>query len=656
MVDSREERIGQQCNGYRLTRLLGRGTYGTVYLAEHVSNFSLAAVKVLGLPLTGRDHGSAFINEARMIRLQHPHIVPILDFGVMRSDGLPFLIMDYATGGTLRACYPKGTKLPWPVIDNYVQAIGSALQYAHEHNIIHRDVKPENILICGDGRVQLSDFGIARIVEQNTASMGSHSPVGTPAYMAPEQSQGKACYASDQYALAIVVYEWLAGRRPFQGSYVEVAVQHRMDSPPRLCELCPEVSLQIEQVVFKALAKGPEDRFPSVRDFAQALHNALQEAMAASPSMQQIREYNTVPGFVELSPPQTDRLAETVTPNKSKRPVLPADEWSSSKWQSIPTVPASRTALSMEQGLSAKPSLARATLGKTRRISPVMLLSVLLVVVALGPLLMVFRPSFLSELLPAKQATQPPGQQTRSSQNTPQSTPAPDPTPLPQTPQSTPAPDPTPLSQTPQQIYQQFTAGTPTKRDMKLDGTVWPWFNAAPTFGSCAFMQDAYHVTTHAGSFASCIASNDQYTTFAFQAQVSIQSGDAGGLIIDYQPTTPYRTYDAFLFCRDTGAKYCKTGNVWLTHAEHGGAGCMTSATFNCDQIYPFVKADLGVENTLTIIALSHTIYLYINGQSVGVVPRLSLTSGGIGVVAFEEAISTDVVFSDAKLWVLSGV
>jgi hypothetical protein len=191
---------------------------------------------------------------------------------------------------------------------------------------------------------------------------------------------------------------------------------------------------------------------------------------------------------------------------------------------------------------------------------------------------------------------------------------------------------------------------------MAFDGTVWPWFNAAPTFGSCGFEQGAYHAAPHAGSFASCIASNDQYATFAFQAQVSIQSGDAAGLIVDYLPTTPYRTYDGFMFCRDTGAKYCKTGNVWFTHAEHGGAGCMASATFNCDQTYPFIKADLGAVNTLTVIVLSHNIYLYINGQSVGVVPRPTVMSGGIGVAAFEEAISTDVVFSDAKLWILQGV
>jgi serine/threonine protein kinase len=642
MVDSREERVGQQCNGYRLTRLLGRGTYGSVYLAEHSAHSSLAAVKVLHLPMTGRDHGVAFINEARMIRLQHPYIVPILDFGVMRSDGFPFLIMGYATGGTVRACYPRGTKLPWPVIDNYVQSIGSALQYAHDHNIIHRDVKPENILVCSDGSVQLSDFGIARIVEQNTASMGSHSPVGTPAYMAPEQSQGKACYASDQYALAIVVYEWLAGRRPFQGSYVEVAIQHRMDSPPRLCELCPEVSPQIERVVFRALAKRPEDRFPSVRDFAQALHNA----MAVSPFMQQAEEYSTVPGAVER--PMTDMLAETITPAKKSA------EQSSGERQSVPTQFTPQTSPSGEQRLSMKPRV-------TRRISPVMWLSMLLVVIALGPLLMVFRPSFLPGQLQAKQVTPSPTRQvtpspTRQVTPSPTRQVTPPPTMQVHPPQTTPTPDPTPVPQNPQQVYQQFTAGTPTKRDMALDGTVWPWFNAAPTFGSCGFEQGAYHAAAHVGTFASCIASNDQYTTFAFQAQVSIQSGDAAGLIIDYQPTTPYRTYDGFLFCRDTGAKYCKTGNVWFTHAEHGGAGCMTSATFNCDRTYPFVKTAIGAKNTLTIIALSHAIYLYINGQSVGVVPRLSLTSGGIGVVAFEEAISTDVVFSDAKLWVLSGV
>src|SRR6266700_3688491 len=151
MADSRE-RVGQRIGDYRVLRPLGQGTFGTVYLAEHIYDSSQVAVKLLQLQMTGHDNFRIFLNEARTIRLQHPHIVPIFDFG-LSQDNLPFLVMGYAARGTVRDCYPKGTKLPWPVIDSYVQAIASAFQYAHDRLIFHRDVKLENMMVCCDGNV-----------------------------------------------------------------------------------------------------------------------------------------------------------------------------------------------------------------------------------------------------------------------------------------------------------------------------------------------------------------------------------------------------------------------------------------------------------------------------------------------------------------------
>jgi eukaryotic-like serine/threonine-protein kinase len=279
MADA-QERIGQSVGDYRLLRLLGKGTFGTVYLARHADDHSPAAVKLFHIPLTGRNALRAFLNEARTVRLRHPHIVPILDFGLSHND-LPYLVMAYANRGSLRDRYPKGYKLSHETIDTYVQQLASALQYAHNCHIIHRDVKPENMLMPSDGTVQLSDFGIAKISELASIST-QYTIVGTPAYAAPEQSQGQPCPASDQYALAIVVYEWLAGQRPFQGDPFALTLHHHRDTPPSLRSTCPEVSLQVEQVIFKALAKAPQDRFPTITDFAQALHAALQKGAEAT--------------------------------------------------------------------------------------------------------------------------------------------------------------------------------------------------------------------------------------------------------------------------------------------------------------------------------------------------------------------------------------
>jgi len=272
MVDA-QDYMGEQIGEYHLLRQLGRGTFGVVYLAEHVHDQTQVAVKLLRLQLTRSLELKDFLNEARVIRLRHPHIIPILDFGISPQD-MPFLVMEYATGGTIRDRFWHGTSLPLPEIVTYTAQLASALQFAHSRRLIHRDVKPENMLLRGDGTVLLSDFGIARMMEQSS-TMSHNSQAGTPAYMAPEQGQGEPCPASDQYALAVVVYEWLAARRPFLGTPLEVALQHRLNPPPPLRLLRPGIPLEAEEVIMKALAKTPEERFETIEQFAQALQFAI---------------------------------------------------------------------------------------------------------------------------------------------------------------------------------------------------------------------------------------------------------------------------------------------------------------------------------------------------------------------------------------------
>ncbi len=273
------DRLGQQFGNYRLVSLLGQGGYAEVYLGQHVRLDLQAAIKVLHTHLTDSE-AEHFQQEAQTIaRLSHPSIIRVFDFDV--QDGTPFLVMDYAPNGSLRQRYPKGSLVPIPQIVSFVKQMSAALQYAHDKKFIHRDVKPENMLIGQHQEVLLSDFGIATIAHSTSSlNVGAEGTSGTLAYMAPEQIEGHPRPASDQYALGVVVYEWLCGERPFEGSASEVMAQHLSMSPPSLRERMPEIPPEVEQVVFQALAKDPKARFASVAAFSAALEQASQRALS----------------------------------------------------------------------------------------------------------------------------------------------------------------------------------------------------------------------------------------------------------------------------------------------------------------------------------------------------------------------------------------
>ena len=267
------DRTGQELGNYRLTRLLGRGGFAEVYLGEHMRLKTQAAIKVLYAQLDS-DNSEEFLQEAQTVaHLIHPNIVRIFDFDV--KEGVPFLVMDYAPSGTLRQRHPKNTRLPIETIVPYIKQVADALQYAHDEKFIHRDIKPENMLIGRRSEILLSDFGIA-LIAQSTRMQSTQEVVGTAYYMAPEQLQGKPRLASDQYALGVVVYEWLSGSRPFHGSFSEIASQHMFVPPTPLHEKLPSLSPALEEVVMTALAKDPHQRFGSVRAFANALEQASQ--------------------------------------------------------------------------------------------------------------------------------------------------------------------------------------------------------------------------------------------------------------------------------------------------------------------------------------------------------------------------------------------
>ncbi len=268
---------GQEFGRYTLIRQLGQGGYASVYLGVHHYLNTSVALKLLNLFLASHEDVKRFQMEARMLaHLRHRHIVRVLDFGVER--GTPFLVMEYASRGNLEQYFPQGVALPVRTILPFVLQMASGLQHVHNQGLIHCDVKPENMLLGPQHELWLSDFGIAltSTVARNK-QFNTHELKGSARYMAPEQINGHPLPASDQYALAVMVYEWLCGQAPFQGTALQICLQHLSTPPPRLRDRVPSIPCAVERVLLKALAKNPHQRFAHVQEFAYAFKQAASQ-------------------------------------------------------------------------------------------------------------------------------------------------------------------------------------------------------------------------------------------------------------------------------------------------------------------------------------------------------------------------------------------
>lgn len=309
--------IGRRLDKYEIIELIGKGGMASVYRARQEKINRLVAIKVLPSVLMHDDtFMSRFLREAKVIaQLEHFHILPVYDYGEYES--MPYIVMRYLDGGSVHDLVKRGP-LPWHDVTRITAQVASALDYAHARSVVHRDIKPNNILLDQDGNAYLADFGIAKLGEAGDSLTGS-GIIGTPAYMAPEQStSGVPTPAIDVYALGVTVFEMITGQVPYHADTPLAQILMHLQQPiPSLQAYNPEIPDPVDAVIRRALAKTPQERYASAGDFARALGAAAstsgwswnEETLAqavtplARPVAPDAPTYDIAPGIAHPTPP-----------------------------------------------------------------------------------------------------------------------------------------------------------------------------------------------------------------------------------------------------------------------------------------------------------------------------------------------------------------
>ena len=271
---------GNNLGPYRIIKQIGKGGMATIYKAFQPGMDRYVAIKVLPPTLADDEQFvQRFQQEARAIsKLEHPRILPVYDYG--EQDGVMYIVLRYVDSGTLKDRMAQG-RLSLAEVTRIISQVASALEYAHQEGVIHRDVKPANVLLDKNGNVYLMDFGLARIMESSVQLSATGVSVGTPAYMSPEQGKGeKVDSRSDIYSLGVMLYEMVTGQVPYEAETpLAVLIKHISNPLPLPSAVFPEISASVERVILKALAKEPDDRYQTAGELA----NGLQTAVSSPP-------------------------------------------------------------------------------------------------------------------------------------------------------------------------------------------------------------------------------------------------------------------------------------------------------------------------------------------------------------------------------------
>jgi serine/threonine protein kinase len=318
--------IGRVIKGrYKLIDELGRGSFATVYIARDTKNNRIYAVKVMHFEFS--DDGellARFQREAHiLLHLSDPHIVRIFDYG--DENDIHYIVMDYIDGQNLK--YHTLTHGPMDALRalDYARQIAEGLDTAYKHGVVHRDIKPQNIVINSKDVVKITDFGLARSRETVTLTQ-SNVFMGTAYYIPPEQAESgrSADTRSDLYSVATVLFEMLTGRPPFEGeTAVDIVVKHMNEKVPSICRIRSDLPPEIDEFMLKAMAKSPEDRFSTPQEFISAIEQLQQRIQTLRPERRELAERNPVAEIgYDQKQGQATREAQAVAAQAIQEPGL----------------------------------------------------------------------------------------------------------------------------------------------------------------------------------------------------------------------------------------------------------------------------------------------------------------------------------------------
>ena len=649
---------GLDIGRYHLLRLIGSGGMGEVYLAEDTRINRQVAIKVIrgeAIPYldtnTSQDAGRLFEREAKAIaRLNHSHILPLFDYGeeMVNDAPLTFMVMPYCQGGSLETWLrQKGEQRSIPAQEAayLLGQAADALQYAHDQQLIHQDVKPSNFLIrsgrdTGLPDLLLTDFGVAKFIAANSSN--SQSIRGTPSYMAPEQWEGNPVTETDQYALGIMAYQLVTGRLPFQGGPGQMMYQHLTSEPQPPSASMPFLPGDVDIVILHALAKKPEDRFASIAAFARAFQQATAESSA---TVFHFTLQNTIfPGaaYTQDRPAGIDPYATfaAISPEEAHPPLSTSDENT--------VITGDKTVISggstPKGGILTDNDKMPTTYGDDRasgnqgqrsslstgRIILFALLALALIAASFASFYFIIGPYLLFPTGQNTTATalvrgtaQAQGQATANALATTNAR------------VSASATAQRKATATAEANPYPPKSGTLVINDPLSDNSLgYNWEEGERDGGFCTFTGGAYHSNIpQSGVFHSCLALATNFTDFAFEVQAAVITGTASGIVFRADRATTHLYY----------FRIDENGNFLLkVYFDNKGTATVIASGYNAA-----IHADGN--NLIAVVARGSQIDLYVNRQLIKSLSDSTFSAGQIGVLAF----SSEVAFSNARVWKL---